>query len=201
MWVGGDRHAPAALPSGKTPYPLYRRLGGTQGRYGMVWKISPPPGFDPWTVQPVASRYTDWAMAALCSPANLNKMYSVSVTDAYYWADLLTISDYERSLSPCHITTATRGPEKQRFRSSTSPSRGSQVALWARRSSSQKFTREEHVTEDTADVTAVEAADKAVTISASANIHLAFVVTPRPSVQRHQLLQDAVCKNKDLAKS
>jgi sugar phosphate permease len=24
-------------------------------------KTSPPPGFDPRTVQPVASRYTDWA--------------------------------------------------------------------------------------------------------------------------------------------
>jgi hypothetical protein len=29
-----------------------------------VRKISPPPGFDPRTVQLVASRYTDWAIAA-----------------------------------------------------------------------------------------------------------------------------------------
>ena len=29
----------------KTRYPLYRRLGGPQGRCGQVWKISPPPGF------------------------------------------------------------------------------------------------------------------------------------------------------------
>jgi hypothetical protein len=47
------------LPSGKTRYPLYRRLGGPQGRSGQVRKISTPPGFDPRTVQPVASRYTD----------------------------------------------------------------------------------------------------------------------------------------------
>jgi hypothetical protein len=40
---------------------LYRRLGGPQGRSGRVRKISPPPGFDPQTVQPVASRCTDWA--------------------------------------------------------------------------------------------------------------------------------------------
>jgi len=32
--VGGQRHAPAALPPGKTRYPLYRRLGGSQGRSG-----------------------------------------------------------------------------------------------------------------------------------------------------------------------
>ena len=25
---------------------------------GQVWKILPPPGFDPWTVQPIASHYT-----------------------------------------------------------------------------------------------------------------------------------------------
>ena len=62
MGVGGQHHAPAALPPGKTRYPLYRRLGGPQGRSGRVRKISPPPGFDPRTVQPVASRYTDWAI-------------------------------------------------------------------------------------------------------------------------------------------
>jgi hypothetical protein len=57
--VGGQRHAQAALPQGKTRHPLYRRLGGSQGRSGEVQKISPPPGFNPRTVQAVASRYTD----------------------------------------------------------------------------------------------------------------------------------------------
>jgi len=47
-----------SLPPGKTQYPLYRRLGGPQGRSGQVRKISPPPGFDPRSVQPVASHYT-----------------------------------------------------------------------------------------------------------------------------------------------
>jgi hypothetical protein len=62
MGVGGQRHAPAALLAGKPRYPLRRRLGGPQGRSGQVRKISPPPGFDPRAVQPVASRYTDWAI-------------------------------------------------------------------------------------------------------------------------------------------
>ena len=54
-----------SLPLGMTRYLLYRRLGGPQGRSGQVRKISPPPpGFNPRTVQPVASRYTDWAIAA-----------------------------------------------------------------------------------------------------------------------------------------
>jgi hypothetical protein len=59
--VGGQRHAPAALPPGKTRYPLNRRLGRPQGLSWQVRKISHHPGFDPRIVQPVTIRYTDWA--------------------------------------------------------------------------------------------------------------------------------------------
>jgi len=55
---GWASHPGRSLPPGKTHYPLYRRLGGPQGRSGQVQKISPPPGFDPRTVQPVANSYT-----------------------------------------------------------------------------------------------------------------------------------------------
>jgi hypothetical protein len=61
MGVGGQHHAPASLPQRKTWYPLYRRLGGPRGRSGRVLNITPLLGFDPRTVQPVASRYTDCA--------------------------------------------------------------------------------------------------------------------------------------------
>jgi hypothetical protein len=68
--VSGQLHAPAALPPGKSPrYPFYRRLGGPQtrsGRYGEV-KIFTLPRLEfplPLIVQPVASRYTDWAIPA-----------------------------------------------------------------------------------------------------------------------------------------
>ena len=64
MGLGGQRHAPAALPPGKTRYPLYRWLGGPQGRSGRVQKISPPPWFNPRTVHPIASSYTDCAIPA-----------------------------------------------------------------------------------------------------------------------------------------
>jgi len=50
-----------SLPPAKTRYPLYRKLCGAQDRSGQVRKISPLPGFDPRTVQPVASSYTDYA--------------------------------------------------------------------------------------------------------------------------------------------
>jgi len=61
---GGEGSASSpgsSLPPGKTRYPLYRRLGGTQDRSGQVRKNSPPLGFDSRTVQPLAIRYSDWA--------------------------------------------------------------------------------------------------------------------------------------------
>jgi len=45
MAVGGQRHDPAALSPGKTQYSLCRRMGGPQGRSGMVQKTLPPSGF------------------------------------------------------------------------------------------------------------------------------------------------------------
>jgi len=47
-----------SFPPEKTRYPLYRRLGGPQGRSGRAENLVPP-GFDPRIVQPVVSRYTD----------------------------------------------------------------------------------------------------------------------------------------------
>jgi hypothetical protein len=64
MGMGGQHHAPDALPSGKTRHPLYSRLGGPQGRSERVRKITPPPSFDPRTVQPLARHYIDLAIPA-----------------------------------------------------------------------------------------------------------------------------------------
>jgi hypothetical protein len=60
----GQHHAPADLPPGKRPGT--HCTGGWVG-HGPVWtgaeNLAPPPpsppGFDPRTVQPAASRYTD----------------------------------------------------------------------------------------------------------------------------------------------
>ena len=41
---------------------LCRRMGGPQGWSGWVWNISPPLEFDPRTIQPTASHYTDYAI-------------------------------------------------------------------------------------------------------------------------------------------
>jgi hypothetical protein len=58
---GGQLHAPAALYLRERPG-THCTGGWVSPRAGLdERKISPPPGFDPRTVQPVVSRYTDWA--------------------------------------------------------------------------------------------------------------------------------------------
>ena len=46
-------------PGKETRYPLYKWLCGPQGSSGRVRKVSPALEFDPRTVQPVGSCYTD----------------------------------------------------------------------------------------------------------------------------------------------
>ena len=64
MGVGGQRHAPAALPPGK--WTGVNCIGGWVGnRTGLDGAENiASTGFDPGTVQPVESGYTDWAIPA-----------------------------------------------------------------------------------------------------------------------------------------
>ena len=49
-WGGWSTHRPGRFTPGKERgYPLYRRLGESQGRSGREWKISPLLEFDPRT--------------------------------------------------------------------------------------------------------------------------------------------------------
>jgi hypothetical protein len=60
------------LPPGKTRYPLCRWLGGPQGQSGQVRKISPPPGFDHRSVQPVSQ-----SLYRLSYPGHMKRIISV----------------------------------------------------------------------------------------------------------------------------
>jgi hypothetical protein len=53
---GWSMPRPGRLTHGKGQVPLYRRLGGSQGRCGQVRKNSLPPGFDRRTIQLVTIR-------------------------------------------------------------------------------------------------------------------------------------------------
>jgi hypothetical protein len=56
MWVGGHRHAPAALPQGKN---TVQEAGLELGAFWIGAENLTPTGFDPRAVQPVASHYTN----------------------------------------------------------------------------------------------------------------------------------------------
>ena len=65
LYGNGCSRPPAALPPGKIPDTLC--IGGLVGPRACMdgcGKFCLPPGFDPRTVQPVASRYNDWAIPA-----------------------------------------------------------------------------------------------------------------------------------------
>jgi hypothetical protein len=61
---------PGCLSPGSNPVPVQEAEWVLQ-LTGQVQKILPQPGFDPWTVQPRASRYTDYTI-----PAHLPYLYS-----------------------------------------------------------------------------------------------------------------------------
>ena len=65
MGVDGQRHAPVALLPGNKPG-THCTVGsvGARARLDVSGKCRPPTGFDLRTVQPVASRYIDYAIVA-----------------------------------------------------------------------------------------------------------------------------------------
>ena len=68
MGMGGYNDAPAALQPGKTSGTHF--IGGWEDSRAVqevCGKSRPPVGFDPRIVQPIASRYTDYAIPAPAS--------------------------------------------------------------------------------------------------------------------------------------
>jgi hypothetical protein len=58
--VRGQRHASAALYPGKYTVPIVQKADWASGPVcAGAESLASPPGFDPWTVQPAASRYTN----------------------------------------------------------------------------------------------------------------------------------------------
>jgi hypothetical protein len=72
-----------------TLWPTQTYVSGSQGRSGRVRKISPPPGFDPRNAQPVASRYTDWAIPASCTSMRALLLVNVTHFDQFWYYGIL----------------------------------------------------------------------------------------------------------------
>lgn len=66
MGVGGQCHAMVALPPGERSGTRSKAgwVGPRAGGLENVNKISSPPGFNPQTIQAIASCFTDWAIPA-----------------------------------------------------------------------------------------------------------------------------------------
>ena len=125
--MDGYRHAPTTLPQGMTRYPLHRRLGGPQGQSGWMQKISPPPVFNPWTIQPVVSQYTSWAipthwqqqMSPKFNASNFARTcFSISLSKTCCFQTILCFSHTcyisvffisVFKISPCEITSLSTG--------------------------------------------------------------------------------------------
>ena len=84
MGVGGQLYAPAALPTRKSPgtHCTGGWVGPRASLDGCGKSRSPPPGFDPRTVQPVASRYTDYVLPAHGS--NIYTLPNLNYFDAIF---------------------------------------------------------------------------------------------------------------------
>jgi hypothetical protein len=63
--VCGQHHGLAAFNPGKDPVTIVQKAGWATEPVWIGAENLAPPGFDPRTFQPVASRYTDWAIPAL----------------------------------------------------------------------------------------------------------------------------------------
>ena len=57
----GQHHAPAAPYPRENPVPIVQEAGWASGAVWTGEENLAPPGFDPRAVQPVGSRYTDYA--------------------------------------------------------------------------------------------------------------------------------------------
>ena len=84
------------LPPGKTRYPFYKRLGGPQGRSGRAENLVPN-GIRSRIVQPVVSRYTDWATRPTSE-------YVIFIAFPLHWLPdrASMLRSYIRCLSYCH---------------------------------------------------------------------------------------------------
>ena len=82
------------LPPGKTRYPFYRRLGGPQGRSGWMENLVPT-RIRSRTVQPVVSRYTDWATRPT--------LWHIRTINSIWWLDAFCLMAWEHQCCVIHL--------------------------------------------------------------------------------------------------
>jgi hypothetical protein len=92
MGVGGQHHTPAVFTPGKDPVPIVQEAGWAPGPVWIgVENLTPPPGFDPRTFQPIAGRYTDWAIPAPDSAVTHNYSWSIHFNTINIYVNIVNI--------------------------------------------------------------------------------------------------------------
>ena len=81
---GGPTPRPGQFTSGNDTVLRYRRLGGPQVPSGRVRKISPPPDFDPRTVEHVACRLPGCTISVHAEKCRANFVLCVMLSCTYY---------------------------------------------------------------------------------------------------------------------
>jgi hypothetical protein len=100
---GWQTPRPGRLTPGKeTRYSLRRRQGGPHSRSRRMRKISPPPGSDPQTVQPVSRPLNK----CVCSYALLHLLTSLCIHWLKYRGTLNTLHAPSDSSAICRFTTS-----------------------------------------------------------------------------------------------
>ena len=79
MGVGGQRHAPPAFTPGKEPVPILQEAGSSPGPVWIGAENIASPGFDPRTVQPVGSRYTEYATRPTVKQIKLSNVQDTKI--------------------------------------------------------------------------------------------------------------------------
>ena len=108
MGVGGQCHSPANLPRERDPVPIVLEAGWA---LGTVWtgaeNLAPPTGFNPWTIQPIASRYTNYVIPAHHEKCN----FFCEMNDQYYFLAVIKEFSCPKEYT-CLIKQASLGGDK-----------------------------------------------------------------------------------------
>jgi hypothetical protein len=79
-WGGLSTSRPGHFTPRTDPVPTVQEAGWTPGPAWTVQKISPPQEFGPRAVQPVANRYTDYAIPARFNTIAYSIFYGLYIT-------------------------------------------------------------------------------------------------------------------------
>jgi len=114
-WVVSSTPRPHFTPPEKTRYPFYRRLGGPQGWFGRTENLVPT-GIRSRTVQPVVSRYTDWATGPKKNNSSWSKIFiNVDLLVSYNYQTFLSARTWntQHKCAFCHLPVLHLCNEKQ----------------------------------------------------------------------------------------